>query len=73
LNSSTSERVAASYRRLGPQDCSDKSWQRAASRGWTIRTFPGGHVAQQEDPRGVATLLEQSVSDKNKAPAKAGH
>jgi pimeloyl-ACP methyl ester carboxylesterase len=45
----------------------DKSWQRAASRGWTIRTFPGGHVAQQEDPRGVATLIEQSVSDRNKA------
>src|SRR5690606_4849509 len=27
----------------------DKSWQRAKARGWTIRTFPGGHVAQQED------------------------
>jgi pimeloyl-ACP methyl ester carboxylesterase len=47
----------------------DKSWQRAESRGWTIRTFPGGHVAQQEDPRGVATLIEQSVNDRNK-PAK---
>ncbi|MBK9991040.1 MAG: alpha/beta fold hydrolase [Verrucomicrobia bacterium] len=48
----------------------DKSWQRAVARGWTIRTFPGGHVAQQEDPRGVATLIEQSVSDVNKpAPA----
>ena len=44
----------------------DKSWQRAVARGWTIRTFPGGHVAQQEDPRGVATLIEQSVNDKNK-------
>ena len=44
----------------------DKSWQRAAARGWTIRTFPGGHVAQQEDPRGVATLIEQSVNDRNK-------
>ncbi|MFT3831508.1 MAG: alpha/beta fold hydrolase [Opitutaceae bacterium] len=43
----------------------DKSWQRAAARGWTIRTFPGHHVAQQEDPRGVATLIEQSVSDVN--------
>lgn len=42
-----------------------KAWQRALSRGWTIRTFPGGHVAQQEDPRGVATLMEDSVSDKN--------
>ena len=41
-------------------------WQRAVARGWTIRTFPGGHVAQQEDPRGVATLIEQSVNDKNK-------
>lgn len=47
----------------------DKSWQRAVSRGWTIRTFPGGHVAQQEDPRGVATLIEQSVGDKNQPPA----
>ena len=45
----------------------DKSWQRAVARGWTIRTFPGGHVAQQEDPRGVATLIEQSVNDRNKA------
>jgi pimeloyl-ACP methyl ester carboxylesterase len=49
----------------------DKSWQRAVARGWTIRTFPGGHVAQQEDPRGVATLIEQSVSDRNKSAAKA--
>ena len=48
----------------------DKSWQRAVARGWTIRTFPGGHVAQQEDPRGVATLIEQSVSDRNKPVAK---
>ena len=39
----------------------DKSWQRAVARGWTIRTFPGGHVAQQEDPRGVATLIEEAV------------
>ncbi len=43
----------------------DKSWQRAVARGWTIRTFPGGHVAQQEDPRGVATLVEEAVSDRN--------
>jgi pimeloyl-ACP methyl ester carboxylesterase len=44
----------------------DKSWQRAVARGWTIRTFPGGHVAQQEDPRGVATLIEESTKDRNK-------
>jgi hypothetical protein len=44
----------------------DKSWQRAVARGWTIRTFPGGHVAQQEDPRGVATLMEAAVTDQNK-------
>jgi pimeloyl-ACP methyl ester carboxylesterase len=50
----------------------DKSWQRAVARGWTIRTFPGGHVAQQEDPRGVATLIEQSVNDRNKPAASAG-
>lgn len=44
----------------------DKSWLRAVARGWTIRTFQGTHVAHQEDPRGLATLIEQSVSDKNK-------
>jgi enterochelin esterase-like enzyme/pimeloyl-ACP methyl ester carboxylesterase len=49
----------------------DKSWQRAVARGWTIRTFPGGHVAQQEDPRGVATLIADSASDKNKPVAAA--
>jgi pimeloyl-ACP methyl ester carboxylesterase len=50
----------------------DKSWQHAVARGWTIRTFPGGHVAQQEDPRGVATLIAESVSDVNQpVPAAA--
>ena len=44
----------------------DKSWQHAQARGWTIRTFPGGHVAQQEDPRGVATLIAESVADRNR-------
>jgi len=44
----------------------DPSWKHAVARGWTIRTFPGGHVAQQEDPRGVASLIEASVSDQNK-------
>jgi surfactin synthase thioesterase subunit len=48
----------------------DKSWQRAAARGWTIRTFPGTHVAMTEDPRGVATLIEESVSDRNKPAGK---
>jgi pimeloyl-ACP methyl ester carboxylesterase len=47
----------------------DKSWQRAKARGWTIRTFPGGHVAQQEDPRGVATLIEDSINHKNQPVA----
>lgn len=49
----------------------DKSWQRAMARGWTIRTFPGGHVAQQEDPRGVATLIEEAVTDRNQPVAAA--
>jgi surfactin synthase thioesterase subunit len=48
----------------------DKSWQRAVARGWTIRTFPGTHVAMTEDPRGVATLIEESVKDQNKATTK---
>jgi pimeloyl-ACP methyl ester carboxylesterase len=52
----------------------DRSWQRAKSRGWTIRTFPGGHVAQQEDPRGVATLMAEAVSDRNTTvPTAASH
>ncbi|MEQ9825320.1 MAG: alpha/beta fold hydrolase [Puniceicoccaceae bacterium] len=42
----------------------DKSWQKAEARGWHIRTFPGHHVAQQEDPRGVADLLIQEVQDR---------
>jgi surfactin synthase thioesterase subunit len=53
----------------------DKSWQHAVSRGWTIKTFPGTHVAMTENPHGVATLIEQSVNDRNKtfaAPAKWG-
>jgi surfactin synthase thioesterase subunit len=50
----------------------DKSWQRAVARGWTIRTFPGGHVAQQEDPRGVATLMEEAVGDVNRPVGAVG-
>jgi pimeloyl-ACP methyl ester carboxylesterase len=50
----------------------DKSWQRAVSRGWTIRTFPGTHVAMVEDPRGVASLIEESVADQNKPAPAAG-
>lgn len=46
----------------------DKSWKNAVARGWMIRTFPGGHVAQQENPRGVASLIEESVNDVNKTP-----
>jgi len=42
----------------------DKSWQHAKARGWTIRTFPGHHVAHVENPRGVATLVEDAVGDK---------
>lgn len=48
----------------------DKSWQRAKSRGWTIRTFPGHHVAQIENPRGVATLVEEAVGDHNQPVAE---
>lgn len=43
----------------------DQGWQRAEARGWTVRTFPGGHVAHQEDPSGVASLMEEAVSDEN--------
>ncbi|HWA27980.1 MAG TPA: alpha/beta hydrolase [Lacunisphaera sp.] len=44
----------------------DTNWKHAVARGWTIRTFPGSHVAMLEDPRGVATLIEESVKDQNK-------
>jgi len=43
----------------------DKSWKRAVARGWTIRTFPGHHVAHLENPRGVADLMEEAVNDRN--------
>lgn len=44
----------------------DQSWKNAVARGWTIRTFEGTHVAHTENPRGLATLIEQSVNDRNK-------
>jgi len=47
----------------------DKSWQHAEARGWTIRTFAGHHVAHVENPRGVATLMEAAVGDQNKVVA----
>ena len=49
----------------------DKSWQRAESRGWTIRTFPGTHVAMVENPRGIASLMEEAVGDTNQPVAAA--
>ena len=55
----------------GQRAKTDRSWQNAQARGWTMRTFPGGHVAQQEDPRGVATLIEASVNDRNRTPVPA--
>ncbi len=47
----------------------DKSWKRAVARGWTIRTFPGHHVAHMENPKGVAEVMESSVFDQNASPA----
>lgn len=47
----------------------DTSWQRAVARGWTIRTFPGTHVAMVENPRGIASLMEEVVGDTNKPVA----
>jgi len=43
---------------------SDKSWARAKARGWNIQTFPGHHVAQQENPKGVALLVEEEALGK---------
>lgn len=44
---------------VGDRASADPSWRNADARGWTIRTFPGGHVAHQEDPRGVAMLIAE--------------
>ena len=33
---------------------------------YTAGAAIGGHVAQLEDPRGVATLMEQAVGDVNR-------
>jgi pimeloyl-ACP methyl ester carboxylesterase len=49
----------------------DKSWLRAKSRGWTIRTFPGHHVAHVENPRGVATLVEEALTDRNESAGES--
>ncbi|HVZ64727.1 MAG TPA: alpha/beta fold hydrolase [Lacunisphaera sp.] len=47
----------------------DVSWQHAVARGWTIRTFPGTHVAMLENPRGIATLIEEAINDRNQPVA----
>jgi hypothetical protein len=39
--------------------------------GFNATWRPGGRVAQQEDPRGVATLIEQAVGDVNRPVAAA--
>ncbi len=45
----------------------DRGWRNAEARGWSIRTFPGGHVAHQEDPEGVAKLIvEAAANDRNR-------
>jgi hypothetical protein len=41
------------------------------ARGWTIRTFPGSHVAMVENPRGIASLMEEMVGDTNQPVATA--
>lgn len=48
----------------------NQGWLRAKSRGWKMRFFPGGHVAHQENPRGVAELLVECVSDVNTTAAQ---
>src|SRR5690606_30834010 len=53
---------------VGQRAGSDRGWQNAKARGWTLRTFPGTHVAHQEDPRGVASLIAESVQDRNSTP-----
>lgn len=49
----------------------DVSWHHAVARGWTVRTFPGTHVAMLENPRGIATLIEEAINDRNQPVAAA--
>ena len=43
----------------------DRNWKIALSRGWTVRTFPGTHVAMLEDPEGLSVLMQEAVTDTN--------
>jgi pimeloyl-ACP methyl ester carboxylesterase len=48
----------------------DQSWKNAVARGWTVRTFPGSHTAMLENPKGLAALMQEAVSDTNSLVAK---
>ncbi|MGJ8693228.1 MAG: alpha/beta fold hydrolase [Thalassotalea sp.] len=43
----------------------DSSWQRAAQRNWTIRTFSGDHVVYRAKPLEFSAFLESTVQDRN--------
>jgi thioesterase domain-containing protein len=47
----------------------DQNWKNAVARGWTVRTFPGTHVAMLENPKGLAELMQEAVNDTN-SPAE---
>ncbi len=66
----TAFEVPVTYVAFVPEDQSvderaknDKGWKVAESRGWTVRTFTGHHVAQLENPRGIASLIEDAVAN----------
>lgn len=48
-----------------------KSRERAAARGWTMRTVEGPHVAHMTNPKGVVAAMEESANDRNKPAAPA--
>ena len=43
----------------------DRSWQRAKARGWTIRTLESDHVAEPSHPKELAALLQEALQDRN--------
>lgn len=49
----------------GRDGLSALGWERAKARGWTLRVFPGHHVAQMVNPEGLAALMEEAVGDVN--------
>ncbi len=69
-------KINASYVAFVPENMSqeqrmsDPSWQRAESRGWTIRTFAGDHVVYRIKPKEFVNMLLETPKDSNRVIAE---